>query len=252
MIITCNNNEIDGSDDRVRLFDPAKSSDVKGVFETMRTYDGEIFRLDDHLQRLVHSAEIIDLKLPQLIETIREWVLEVLEKCDFRPARLKLVVTEKDVLIECVPLEIDTNIYDGVKVITVSLERKNPEAKSLDYRQNYEAHEKAVKQGCYDALLVDNDGNVKEGAYANLFWVKDGKFYTCDEAVLKGITRQVVIENSECEFDEISLQELLKSDEVFLTQTTREIIPVTEIDGEKIGDGKVGLHTSHIHKLCFP
>ena len=246
MIFTLNSQQIDSDHEKTQLFSPKK--DGFGVFETMRTYDGKTFKLDEHLERLEKSAEIIDLKLPCSISKIREYILKTLELCDFDPVRIKVVIANGDVLVKCEKLEIDESIYDGVSVETVPLERNNPKAKSLDYLESYTAHYEAEKSGSFDALLINSEGLVTEGSFSNLFWIKDGGLFTTDKNILNGVTRQTVLDISDCGFGEITVDELKKADEVFLTQTTREIIPIIQIDGEKIGNGEVGEKTRELMK----
>ncbi len=248
MIFTMNGKQVASSHKKNNLFNPREGGNF-GVFETMRTYNGEIFKLDEHLERLEKSAEIVELELQCLISEIRKYILKTLELCDFDPVRIKVVVTDGNVLVKCEKLEIDENIYNGVSVATVPLERRNPEAKSLDYLESYTAHYEAEKSGSFDALLVNSKGMVTEGSFSNLFWVKDGGLFTTDRNILKGITRQTVLDISDCEFKEINVEELKKADEVFLTQTTREIIPVIRINGKEIGDGKVGEKTRELGRV---
>jgi branched-subunit amino acid aminotransferase/4-amino-4-deoxychorismate lyase len=122
------------------------------------------------------------------------------------------------------------------------MERTHPEAKALPYHKEYEAHEKAVLQGCAEAILINTRNEVTEGAYSNVFWMKDGVLFTRENDVLQGITRAKVIENAKKEsipfqFAIITKEELLTMDEVFITSSLRGIVPVAEIDGVKIGEG---------------
>ncbi len=220
-----------------------------GVFETMRNYSGEIFKLDEHLERLKKSADIIDMELPKSLDEIRDDLMSLSFDC---PTKIRLVATPDEVVIETYPIEIDPSIYDGVSAICISTERLNPEAKSFPYDVSLEAHAEAEKLGHYEAFLVDNNGFVREGAYSNIFWVKDGKVFTAGEGVLHGITRQVVIDSTSVNFADITPEQLKNSDEVFITKTSTGIVPVISVDGVEIGTGKPGTATQKLAKLFPP
>lgn len=243
-MITCNGKLVLDHDKKSQLFDPKISGKLRGVFETMRTYDGVIFRLEEHLARLQRSAKLAHIVLPLQLRKIQAFLDHAVRACGFEPARIKLIVTKGDVLIQCLPLKIDPQIYNGVSVVSVRLQRNTPEAKSLNYAKNFAVHEKAKEKGCFEALLIDRKGIVREGAYSNLFWVKKGRLFTTKSGILKGITRQTVLEATKVSLSEIRLDQLEKADEVFLTQTSREIIPVTRVNGAVIGNGTVGPVTS--------
>ncbi len=180
-----------------------------GVFETMRTYGHDIFKLDKHLERLQKSASVIGMKLPKNLDEIRR---QVLEKIDGSDIRIRLVVTPDEVVIETYPLEIDPAIYEGVHAVCINVEREKPEAKAFPYDKCVEAHNEAEKQGCYEAILVDRDGFVREGAYSNIFWINDGQIFTNDKNILQGVTRETVIELTDCKFAEITPEELRRAD----------------------------------------
>ncbi|HAU39972.1 MAG: para-aminobenzoate synthase, component I, para-aminobenzoate synthetase component I [Candidatus Peregrinibacteria bacterium GW2011_GWF2_43_17] len=221
------------------IFDPANKK-LKGVFETMRTYGREIFMLDLHLKRLAKSARIIEMKLPASVSEIREMVLKSVEGSKLKPPfRIKCVVTSKDIAIDVMHLEIDPEIYKGVKVVSLKLERKKPQAKALPYFKSVEANKFAVSRGAYEAILVDRKGFVTEGAYSNVFWVKDGQVYTRRDGVLEGVTRQVVLDSVNVKFARATVADLQNADEVFITKTTTGMVPIVEIDGREIEAGEV-------------
>jgi len=208
-----------------------------GVFETMRTYGSDVFRLDEHLERLAVSAEIIGMKLPKGLDAIRDMILTLDFDC---PTRVRVVATPDDIVIETYPIEIDPKIYEGVSAICLQVDRDVPEAKAFPYDKSLAAHDEAEKQGHYEALLVDAGGLVREGAYSNVFWVKDGRVFTAKDGVLKGVTRSVVMELTDVDFAEITPDEIKKVDEIFITKTTAGVTAITELDGVQIGDGTVG------------
>ena len=188
-----------------------------GVFETMRTYGREIFRLEDHLARLEKSAEVVGMRLPGPIPEI--------EVPNF-PSRIRLTATPDKYEVEFSPIEIDEAIYDGVEVIFAEAERENPEAKALPYDLSHDAHDKAVQEGFYEAVFVDRDGFITEGAYSNIFWVKEGEVFTREDGVLKGITRDEVMKIIPVSFKKVSVEEFLNADEKFLTKTSTGVVPI--------------------------
>lgn len=239
--------------EEAQLFDVSNPRTI-GVFETLRTYDGEIFKLDEHLARLEHSAKLLRFDLPVSIQDIGAFLKKAVEENPTHLAnpselRLKCVATSEHVYIQTMPLLIDPSIYKGVPVISVMSTRRQPTAKALPYNKSFEAHTLARKQGAYEAILVDKKGEVTEGAYSNIFWVKDGKIYTRKEGVLEGITRKVVLDLVPVKFQNILLEELKKVDELFLTKTTTGPVPITSIDGHLIADGKPGERTRELIQL---
>lgn len=223
-----------------------------GVFETMRTYGRKIFKLDEHLWRLSKSAEIVGMKLPQSLANIRSQVESEVSQYDSDfPVRIRVVATPDDVVIEIYPLEIVEMIYDGVSAICTQVMRDLPEAKAFPYDKSTDAHKQATSLGHYEALLVDDGGYVREGAYSNLFWVKDGTIFTTDRQILRGVTRQVVIDLVPVVFAEVTPEDLYDADEVFITKTTTGVVPITRIDGHVIGGNQVGPVTEKLQSYFY-
>ncbi len=200
-----------------------------GVFETMRNYGSEVFKLDEHLERLEKSAEIVGMKLPKTLAEIRNMVREL--KFD-GPTRIRVVATPDNIVIETYPIKEEEP--GGKSAICIKVERDRPKAKAFPYDVSLDAHDDAEQQGHYEALLVDSDGFVREGAYSNVFWVKDGQVFTTNKNILEGVTRGVVMDLVDVKFAEITPDELKQVDEIFITKTTTGITPITELDGTKI------------------
>ncbi len=220
-----------------------------GVFETMRNYGREVFKLDEHLRRLERSAEIVGMSLPKSLDEIREMVLALTFD---GPKRIRVVATPDDVVIETYPIASESP--GGKSAICLEVERERPEAKAFPYDVSLDAHDEAERQGHYEALLVDRDGNVREGAYSNVFWVKDGQVFTTDRDILRGVTREVVMDLVDVEFGEITPDELKKVDEIFITKTTTGVSGITEIDGVKVGEvgpvtKKLNLHFANLEEV---
>jgi branched-subunit amino acid aminotransferase/4-amino-4-deoxychorismate lyase len=210
-----------------------------GLFETMKAENGKIKNLEKHLQRLTKAAETIGINFnfAQLKTDSEKIAKKATEKWPDKTLKVKILALEAGVYFLADILEIDSKIYDGVKLKSVQINRGLPEVKSTSYLSAYHAHSLAVNEGAYDAVLVDQNGFITEGAYSNIFWFdQNGQLCTTKDDVLPGITRQIILENSEVKFEKITLKELQKQPEVFLTQSTKGIVPVTEIDRTKLSN----------------
>jgi branched-chain amino acid aminotransferase len=222
------------------------------VFETIRTFKKKVFRLDDHLARLYVSADIIGFKPKTDFKETYEIVVKTLEQCTrWREAKIKVILSSDDLIIIVDKLkEKPKKMYtDGVKCVSFHGKRNLPHAKKLADVFSFVAKNYAESCGAYEAILVDPKTYVRECAYANIFWVNGGEVYTTNKEILFGITRETVVELAgNCKFEGIKFKSLLNADEIFITQTTSGILPVTEINGQKIGNGKPGPVTKKLMK----
>lgn len=256
-----------------------------GVFEGIRVYNGLIFKLAEHLSRLWESANTIMLKIPMTPEEMREAVVETLKRNRLLDGYIRLVVTRGVGDLGLSPwlckkgtvfiITDKINLYPkvlyqkGLEIITVPTVRNLPEAvnpsiKSLNYLNNIMAKIEAKNGGCIEALMLNHQGYVAECTGDNVFMIKKtGKGSTVKDYVLltpptylgalKGITRQAIIEiaaKAKLPFEEriITRHDLFNADEVFLTGTAAEVIPVVKIDGRGIGEGKPGKITNMLLK----
>ncbi len=236
-----------------------------GVFEGIRAYDGVVFMLKEHIDRLYDSAKSICLNIPLSKEEMIDVVLETLKVNNLRDAYIRLVVTRgegdlgldprkcKEPNIFCIAIPMPPLLgEDGIRAITVSVRRLpvdvlNPAVKSLNYLNSILAKIQANYAGVDEAFLLDDKGFVVEGTGDNIFVVKNGVLKTPPEyqSILKGITRDVVIELAKEEGIEVkevplTLHDLYTADELFITGTAAEIVPVVEIDGRIINNKKIG------------
>jgi len=222
------------------------------VFETIRTYNKKVFRLDDHLARLYVSADVIGFEPKWTFKKTYEAVVKTLEANKRWPETKIRVILMKESLIVMVEKihEKPREMYKkGVKAVSFHGKRNLPHAKALADTFSYVAKQYALSCGAYESLLIDPKSYVRECAYANVFWVNDGVLYTTNKEVLFGITRETVIELADfCQFEGIKYKSLRQAEEVFLTQTTSGIMPVVEIDGQKVGNGKPGSMTKKLMK----
>lgn len=222
-----------------------------GVFETLRTYSKEVFKLNEHIDRLLNSAVCIDLEIKYNKEEISDMVKKIVNASEYEEQRLKVMAIEEGIYIISEQLIIDQEVYQGVGIKSVECIRTIPQAKLLSYIDSYVSHQKSVRDGFYDALLIDKNKEVYEGAYSNIFWFENNKLCTRRDAVLLGITRQAIIDISPWQicYKTILLEELKQKQEIFLTQTSTGLVPVIKIDEKIIGNGMPGKQTVKLIKL---
>ena len=231
------------------------------AFESLRTYDRRPFHLEEHLNRLYRSAELIDLEIPWSREHITRLVYEIIERNTYKHAAIRLFVTGGETEDSILPIgkpvlallvtplgERDMERFArGFKVITTTLQRVAPDAKTTNYLEAIRALKEAVRRDAVDALFVNAQGHVLEATRSNFFVFSGDTLVTPREGVLMGITRNVVLELARGVFPieerPISLAELPHVDEAFITSSSKEIMPVIRIDDLIIGDGTPGRRT---------
>ena len=253
------------------------------VFEGVRAYetaDGPaIFRLKEHTQRLFNSAKIFQMKIPHSFETILEAQREVvranaLKSCYIRPivwiGSQKLGVSAKGNTIHASIAAWPWGAYlgedglaKGIRVKTSSYSRHHVNvslvrAKASGYYINsILAHQEVAAHGYDEALLLDTEGYVSEGAGENVFIVRNGRVYTPDLAsCLDGITRDSLITMArdlglEVIEKRITRDEMYCADEAFFTGTAAEVTPIRELDDRTIGEGRRGPVTEKLQSLFF-
>jgi len=244
-----------------------------GVFEGIRAYDGRVFKLDRHLDRLSDSASAIRLTLPCSRQTLADLVLETCRRNEIIDGYIRLVVTRGagDLGIDprsCPRPEIviiarpGVSMYrrgpgGGVTLATSSLRRTAPDAlspsvKSLNYLNSVLARIDAHDRGADEALILDHNGLVAEAAADNIFIVSDGILLTPPTlAALKGITRETILELARdlglhAEVRPLTLTDVWTAREVFICGTGAEVVPVVTVDGRTIGDGQSGPMTERL------
>jgi branched-chain amino acid aminotransferase len=239
-----------------------------GVFEGIRSYNGLVFKLKEHLDRLFESAHTIMLKLPLDRKKLTEVIIETLRRNRLRDAYIRVVVTRGSgdlgldprkckkatviVITDKIVLYPDRLYKKGLEIITVPTVRNLPEAvnpalKSLNYLNNILAKIEATQAGCMEALLLNHQGYVAECTGDNVFMVKGGILLTPPTyvGVLRGITRGAILEIARkkrvpVEERILTRHDLFNAEEMFLTGTAAELIPVVRLDGRVIGGGKPG------------
>ena len=238
-----------------------------GIFDYLRTYNKVPFRLREHVQRLQKSAELIGLSLPWSTEEIEGITQETLRRNNLPEASIRLVVTggssadfitppeQPSLVVIVTPVaQYPVEYYEkGVKVVTVPIERFIPQAKTLNYISAIMALQQAKRANAIDALYVNQQSHVLEGTTTNFFVFRESKLITPKENILNGITRDVVLELAKNRFEiveqPIYYSDLNSCDEAFITSSTKEIMPVVQIDDLQISNGKPGEKTQLLMHL---
>jgi len=258
---------VDEPDAKVSVFDHGFLYG-DGVFEGIRAYHNSVFRLKDHVDRLYDSAKAINLEIPISKEEMSDVIVDTCRQNELKDAYIRVVVSRGKgdlgldpkkcnvATVVCIASSItlypDETYTNGLTVITVPTRRNGPEGvnpriKSLNYLNNIMAKIEANIAGVPEAILLNQEGYVAECTGDNIFMVKNGVLKTpaIHLGMLEGVTRNEVIKLAKkngipVEETTFTRYDLFVADEVFLTGTAAELIPVTRIDGRVIGDGKPG------------
>ncbi len=247
-----------------------------GVFEGIRSYSGLIFKLREHVDRLFESAQTVMLTIPLGREAILNVVRQSLRINRLRDAYIRLVVTRGEgdlgldprkckrptlfVIADKIQLY-PQRLYDrGLELITVATQRNvpealNPQIKSLNYLNNILAKIEAINAGFEEAIMLSPSGYVTECTGENIFVVKGRQLLTPPPyiGVLRGITRKAVMDLGKAQKLDVreeilTRHDLFNADEVFLTGTAAEIVPVVTVDGRRIGSGTPGPVTRSLQR----
>ena len=239
-----------------------------GIFEGIRFYNGRVFRLEEHLERLWDSARSICLEIPISRGEMTEALLETIRQNDLRDGYIRLLVTRGVghlglnpaqcdrpsviIIAATITLYPEAMYQNGLTVVTVATRRTNPASlnpavKSLNYLNNVMARIEANLAGADEALMLNDAGNVAECTADNIFVIKRGQIFTppITAGALRGITRSVVFEIAaelgiKITETDITRHDVFIADECFLTGTAAEVIPVIKADSRPIGNGKPG------------
>lgn len=245
-----------------------------GVFEGIRAYNGRVFRLDEHLQRLYASARSVAIDIHVSLDEMRTIVLETLRRNKLKDSYIRLMVTRgvgdlgldprkcDKASIICITDTIKlypADAYEqGMRIIIASTRKNSPDClspriKSMNYLNNILAKIEAIGAGVAESLMLDKNGFLTECTSENIFLIKNRVLYTPTAVVgiLEGITRSVVMELAQRAGIEVQMafltpHDLYTADESFVTGTGAEILPVVEVGHRKIGDGRVGPVTKQL------
>lgn len=247
-----------------------------GVFEGIRAYNGRVFKLKEHIDRLFYSAKAILLTIPMSHEELCRAVVETCRRNRVKDGYIRLVVTrgvgtlglnpnkckKPSIIIIAGKIQLYPPEYyeKGLEIVTVPTTRNlhnavNPAIKSLNYLNNILAKIEANNAGCEEAIMLNANGYVSECTGDNIFLVKDRQLTTppLSAGALYGITRGTVMDLARAAGYPVSEPNLTRydvfnADECFVTGTGAEIVPVVKVDGRLIGDGRPGSVTRELVK----
>ena len=276
MKIYLNGKLVEKEDARVSVFDHGLLYG-DGAFEGIRAYSGVVFKLGEHIDRLYETCHTMMINVGMTKKQMIEAVVKTLRANNLRDGYIRLVITRGDgdlgldprkckgspniiIIADKITLYPDEMYKNGLTIVTVPTVRNHPEAinpqlKSLNYLNNIMAKIEANNAGVPEAIMLDGSGYVAECTGDNIFMIKGSAIKTPMQGRLRGITRDAVMALAEKRL-KLDVQETLitrhefyNADEVFLTGTAAELIPVVKIDGRLIGSGKPGPLTLKLLKL---
>jgi branched-chain amino acid aminotransferase len=264
---------VDESEAKVSVFDHGLLYG-DGVFEGIRLYSGNLFRLDEHLERLEFSAKAIMLQLPLNRAELAQAIAETCRQNSLQDAYIRLVVTRGPgdlglapwlcskptlfIIASKISLYPPEHYEKGLAIVTVATRRVAPGAlpatvKSLNYLNNILAKIEAKQAGALEAIMLNEQGYVAECTADNVFIVRKGELLTpaASHGALQGITRGAVLDigrelGLQPREAELTRYDIWCADECFLTGTGAEVIPVVKLDGREIGAGKPGPVTHRV------
>ncbi|MFZ5997067.1 MAG: aminodeoxychorismate lyase [Nitrospirota bacterium] len=274
MLVYLNDKIIPAAEAKISIFDHGFLYG-DGIYETLRVYDGVVFLLDEHLERLYRSAMLIGLDIPKDVAGIKSAIYDTLQANKLRNAYVRLTVSRGEGEIGLDPAlcrkptfivvtkelaEYPRAYYEeGVRIIIPVVKRNcrealNPQIKSLNFLNNILAKIEAKKADAYEAVMTNVAGHLAEGTICNIFFVKDGILCTpsIECGILDGITRSLVLDlafrnDITIKEGEFTPAELYKASEVFITNTTMEVMPVSRVDDVRYKVGEIAklLHTKY-------
>ncbi len=237
-----------------------------GVFDFFRTIEHKPLFIDDHLDRLQHSASVLRLQLPFSKDELKTIVHELINKNQLSISGIRITVTggnstdtytptTPNIIITQQPLTMDA-VFDaskGLRIITEEYVRELATVKSINYLMGVYLQQKVKDAGADDVLYIKN-GYISELVRSNMFVVTaDNKLLTANENVLYGITRKHIIQLAKEVMDvkeqPVSLNDVLNAKEVFVSSTTKRLLPVFSVNGKQIADGNAGTTTALLYHL---
>lgn len=227
------------------------------VFETLKSYRGNIFCLAEHLDRLRESANTVGFELPKPLRALENELKHSLEPYRNRDLILRLLVDERDSYLLILERKRPARIYEVGVRLQASVVRRNlanaepPQAKSNAFLNNALARFESLDSDAFDALFLDSDGYVTEATVWNLFTVKENQLRTPQTGILNGVTREFVIKCAEQEGlpvleSNLTRHDVWNADEAFLTNTSGEMVPIRSLDGRSIGKHIPGTVTQRL------
>ncbi len=238
-----------------------------GVFDVMCTQNQKAFLMDEHWKRFQDSADTLDLQIPISFEEYKKVIKELIVKNGFQKSTIRTILTGGKssnaftpegnetfyILIEKA-IDLPQEIYkQGASVITLNYKRTLPHAKITNYIMAIKHQKEKEKNNALEIIYTKNN-QALEATTSNFFIVKNENVITTNKEILHGVTKNLVIKLAKknkisVEEKDITIDELFNADEVFLTASNKNIVPIVEIDNKKIQDGKVGKTTKKLMKL---
>lgn len=247
-----------------------------GIFEGMRAYGGRIFRMEQHLDRLYDSAHAVWLDIPISKAEMAEITVEAVRRAALDDAYLRHIVTRGRgdlgldprkckqptllLIVDKIRLWPEETYQKGLSVVTAGTpmphrEALSPRVKSLNYLSHIMAKVEAIQAGADEAIMLDPTGYVTEGSGQNVFIVKNGVVRTPPAwaGILKGVTRDAVMELAAgaglaVREEPLNRYDVYTADEAFFTGTASEIAPIREVDGRRVGEGRMGPVTGDLRQ----
>lgn len=245
-----------------------------GIYETFRAYKGVVFKIDEHIERLFRSASMIGLKLPKTPDGIKRAIYKTIKTNRHNDAVIRISISRGAgpigldpelcpkptfVIISNALKGYPRQYYQrGVKIAIVDVRRNfkdalNPKIKSLNFLNNILAKIESKNRGVYEAIMLNYRGHIAEGTITNIFFVKNNVLCTpgLDVGILDGITRKTILDIAKelkikTKEGRFKREDIYSAQEVFISNTTMEVMPVTEVDNIKIG-AEVGEITKLLH-----
>lgn len=258
---------VNKSDAKISVFDHGLLYG-DGIFEGIRFYSGRVFRLEEHIHRLILSAKSILMELPWSFEEICQATVDTIKANGLTDGYIRLVITRGEgglglnpylcpkpsmfIIAAAIQLYPEENYLNGLELITCATRRPtpaslSPQVKSLNYLNNIMAKIECIQAGVMEGIMLNEQGYVAECTGDNVFVIKGDKIFTppVSDGSLDGITRQVIFELCEAAGYDLSEKsmtryDLYTADEIFLTGTAAEVIPAVKYDQRVIGDGTPG------------
>lgn len=224
-----------------------------GVFDFFRTRNEKIMWLDDYINRLFNSMAESNIDIELSKSDFKSIIFELQNKNGFKNSSYKAIISGGySSNLESVPdvpniiiinkpfVKPNESFYhNGTALITYNFARSHPEVKTLNYYESLRLHKKLKEFNAIDVLYHQNV--ISETSRANIFFIKNGKVFTPLNNILDGIIRKQILSISDAiKLDDISFEELFDFDEIFITSSSKDVMPIVNINGRKIKDGKVG------------
>ncbi len=252
-----------------------------GIYETLRVYRGVVFKIDEHIERLFRSASMINLKIRKTHGEIKKAIRKTIQANRHNEAYVRISISRGYgpigldpelcpkptlVIISGALKEYPEHYYQkGVKIAIVDVRRNfkdalNPKIKSLNFLNNILAKIEANKRGAYEAIMLNYRGYVAEGTITNIFFVKNSILCTpsVHAGILDGITRRIILDSAKelrinTKEGRFTRRDIYRAQEIFISNTTMELMPVTRVDNIEIGTKKGNitrmLHLSYKEKV---